>query len=72
MKRDLITCPETGYLEVIEYERTPLGTLIESCSRLERCGVDCARVCAARIDRRSETLDCIVAARIDQPPGEHA
>jgi hypothetical protein len=51
MTRKLITCPETVHLEVIEFEDTALGTVIASCSRLARCGLQCSRVCAALIDR---------------------
>jgi hypothetical protein len=56
---------------VIEYERTPLGTLIASCSRLERCEVECARTCATRIDRHAETSECIFAAPVDPSLSEH-
>jgi hypothetical protein len=38
---------------VIELEDTALGTVIASCSRLARSGLECSRVCAARIDRRA-------------------
>lgn len=48
--RKLITCPDTAHLEVIEYERTELGTLIAGCSRLSRCRLECGRVCAALLD----------------------
>ena len=54
MPRKLITCLETAHLEDIEYEDTPCGMVILSCSRFapncER--VDCPRTCAARLDQR--------------------
>jgi hypothetical protein len=54
MERKLVTCPETAHLEEIEYESTPCGMLIASCSRFQpRRDVECARECAARLDRRS-------------------
>jgi hypothetical protein len=53
MERKLVTCPETAHLEEIEYEATPCGMLIHACSRFEpRSELQCARVCAARLDRR--------------------
>jgi hypothetical protein len=58
MKRKLITCPETVHLEVIEFEDTTLGTVIAQCSRLERCGLQCSRVCAALIDRNASPEPC--------------
>ena len=48
-----ITCPETAHLEEIEYEDTTLGMLVSSCSRYRPCAVECARTCAARLDRRA-------------------
>jgi hypothetical protein len=52
MERKRITCPETSHLELIDYERTPLGSLIAGCSRfLPRCAVACSRECAACMDR---------------------
>jgi hypothetical protein len=53
MPRKLITCPETAHLEDIEYEHTPLGMVIVSCSRFAPdCEPRCARLCAARLDAR--------------------
>lgn len=49
MQRELILCPETGYLEELDYERTELGVLVERCTRQVRCG-ECARLCAVRMD----------------------
>jgi hypothetical protein len=48
-----ITCPETAHLEEIEYEDTSLGMLLSACSRYRPCVVECARTCAARLDRRA-------------------
>jgi hypothetical protein len=56
--RKLITCPETVHLEVIEFEDTELGTVITSCSRLARCGLECTRVCAALIDTHASPDPC--------------
>lgn len=54
MERKLVTCPETAHLEEIEYETSPCGMLIASCTRFRPRGdVECARECAARMDRRS-------------------
>jgi menaquinone-dependent protoporphyrinogen IX oxidase len=53
MERKRITCPETGHLEQIDLERTPLGLLIAGCSRFRRpCTLGCSRECAKRMDRR--------------------
>lgn len=73
MERKLITCPETDCFEVIEYESTPLGAVITSCSRMERCGVECTRLCGARLDHRAPdsinpetgSLVCIVPYELD-------
>jgi hypothetical protein len=52
MERKNITCPESAHLEEVEYERTPLGVVINSCSRFEpACNVRCAAECARRMDR---------------------
>jgi len=50
----LITCPETAHLEMIDYETSPFGMLIRSCSQLRAScdGTTCPRTCAARLDRR--------------------
>jgi hypothetical protein len=50
MERKLVLCPETGKLEELEIERTKLGVLVNHCSRLDRCGIECARLCALRMD----------------------
>jgi hypothetical protein len=48
-----ITCPEFAHLEMIVYEDTPFGMLIDACTRFEPgCPLTCARTCAARLDRR--------------------
>jgi len=53
MAYQLVTCPETARLEMIEYEDSPLGMLIIECSRF-RPPYDptCPRTCAARLDSR--------------------
>jgi len=52
MASRLVTCPETGHLERIEYQIHHLGLLIDACSRFcPADGVDCPRTCAARLDR---------------------
>ncbi|MBV8762923.1 MAG: hypothetical protein JO257_36900 [Deltaproteobacteria bacterium] len=50
--RKRITCPETGHLEEVELERTPLGLLVTGCSRFGAGPVACPRECARRMDRR--------------------
>jgi hypothetical protein len=61
MERKRITCPETAHLEEVDIEQTPLGVLIEGCSRFQpRCNVQCARCCAALMDvrdKRDDSLD---------------
>jgi hypothetical protein len=49
----LVTCPESAHLEMIIYEDTPLGLLIDACTRFQPgCMMKCPRTCAARLDRR--------------------
>jgi hypothetical protein len=49
----LVTCPESAHLEEIDIEVDPLGALVTRCSAFSPCeAVDCARTCAARLDRR--------------------
>ena len=50
----LVTCPETVQLETIGYEDTPLGMVIDSCSRFRPGPVVCPGTCAARLDRREQ------------------
>jgi len=52
----LVTCPESGHLELIELADHPLGLLIGDCSSWHGCG-ECARTCAARMDRKLRDLD---------------
>ncbi|MCA9680502.1 MAG: hypothetical protein H6709_07350 [Kofleriaceae bacterium] len=56
MAYQLITCPETAHLELIEYEQVPLGRLVQACSRFRppHC-VRCPRTCTARLDRRARS-----------------
>lgn len=69
MERKRITCPETFHLELIDYERTPLGVVIDGCSRfLPRCAVGCSRLCAAMMDRREYRTD--PESREDEHAGE--
>lgn len=51
-ERKRITCPETGSLEEVELERTPLGLIITGCSRYRDGALACPRECARRMDRR--------------------
>jgi hypothetical protein len=54
MPYQLVTCPETAHLELIEYEATPIGMLILACSQFRPPGcLSCPRTCAARIDGRA-------------------
>jgi len=52
MANMLVTCPESGHLERIDYELHPFGMLISACSSFCEDRPDCPRVCAARLDRR--------------------
>lgn len=53
----LVTCPETAHLELIEYDDTPCGLVIQACSRYRpACATECSRVCAARLDRKRAEL----------------
>ena len=53
MPYQLVTCPETAHLEMIEYEALPIGMLIIECTRSRPAGcLGCSRTCAARFDRR--------------------
>lgn len=51
IERKRITCPESGHLEEIELERTPLGLLVTGCSRYGERPIGCPRECARRMDR---------------------
>jgi len=53
MESKRITCPESGHLETIDYERTPCGIVIDACSRFDpACAVGCGAECARRLDLR--------------------
>jgi hypothetical protein len=52
MERRALTCPMTAHLEVIDYERTSLGILVEGCTRFSPGDVRCNRECSRRLDRR--------------------
>jgi len=56
--RRLVTCPETGHLEELEYESSPFGMLILACTRFRpACAIECPGTCAARFDRRERPAD---------------
>lgn len=53
MERKSITCPDTAHLEDIEYERTPFGLVVHSCTRFDPAyAVRCEGECARRMDRK--------------------
>lgn len=53
MASRFISCPDSGYLEEIEYEDHALGMLVTSCTRFSpACALDCGRLCVAALDRR--------------------
>jgi menaquinone-dependent protoporphyrinogen IX oxidase len=52
MERKQTTCPETGRLEEVELDRTPLGLIVTGCSRYRDGALACPRECARRMDRR--------------------
>ncbi|HWU88133.1 MAG TPA: hypothetical protein VN253_12690 [Kofleriaceae bacterium] len=55
MAYQLVTCPETARVEIVEHDETPCGTLILGCSSFgAHCAMDCPRTCAARLDRRRD------------------
>lgn len=78
MKR-LVTCPETGHLEEIEYEVDPVDGHIlgaHGCSRHQRNGdVRCGQICVVRLNARLAT---VMAAERDarlaagRPARDHA
>jgi menaquinone-dependent protoporphyrinogen IX oxidase len=52
MERKRITCPETGRLEDVELDRTPLGLIVTGCSSHRDDAFACPCECARRMDRR--------------------
>ncbi|MEO6773709.1 MAG: hypothetical protein ABI467_11930 [Kofleriaceae bacterium] len=51
-----ITCPETAHLETIDYETSPVGMLIRTCSGHQTTReATCPRTCAARLDKRDRS-----------------
>jgi hypothetical protein len=70
MATKLLTCPETAHLEMVEYQTHPFGMLIDACSRFRPpCEVNCARTCAARLDRRAAL--CGDATSAEVPHAKH-
>jgi hypothetical protein len=70
MAYQLVTCPETAHLELIEYEQEALGLLIAACSRFRPpSALRCPRTCAARLDRRDRVvvLGCGDETQVDVP-----
>ncbi|MBL0217947.1 MAG: hypothetical protein IPQ07_29215 [Myxococcales bacterium] len=56
MASRMVTCPESAHLERIEYETSPFGMLIRTCSgHRSGCEDSCPRTCAARFDRRDRS-----------------
>jgi menaquinone-dependent protoporphyrinogen oxidase len=51
-ERKPVTCPETGHLEQVEFERTPSGLVVVGCSRYRDADLACPRECARRMDCR--------------------
>ena len=51
-ERKRITCPETGLLEQVELDSTPLGHLVTCCGRNPDRELACGRECARRMDHR--------------------
>ena len=52
----MVTCPESAHLERIEYETSPFGMLIRTCSgHRSTCEATCPRTCAARLDQRDRS-----------------
>jgi hypothetical protein len=67
MPYQLVTCPESAHLELIDYADTPCGKLILGCSSFRPpCNVGCPRTCAALLDRRERIVarvqECELAA----------
>lgn len=57
MAYQLVTCPETAHLEMIERDDSPVGMLIVRCSRFRppAC-LACPRTCARNFDRRGREV----------------
>jgi hypothetical protein len=62
----LLTCPENGQLELIDFDEPPCGVLIRECSGWRACSGLCPRTCAARIDRR---LRLVIEPELDESLG---
>jgi len=53
MAYQLLTCPETAHLELVEHEQSECGRIVLACSRFRPpWAVVCPRTCTARLDRR--------------------
>lgn len=76
MERRAITCPLTGQLETIDYERTSVGMIIERCTRFPSGDIKCTCECARRIDRHDRadnddpTERVLVVYAHDRKPAE--
>ena len=58
MRSMLVTCPESGQREEVEYVDSPLGMLITRCTRFSpSCAVTCHRPCVARLNRKRRSID---------------
>ena len=63
--RKPITCPLTGHLETVELEQTPLGVVVERCSRFSPSDrVTCTRECARRLDLRDRAGEDELTERV--------
>jgi hypothetical protein len=63
--RKPITCPLTGHLETVELEHTPLGLVVDRCSRVSPSEhVACTRECSRRLDLRERAGDDAVTERV--------
>lgn len=70
MPYQLVVCPETAHLEMIEYETPSIGMLIIECSRFQPDCLGCPRTCAAHFDQRErEARDRDRAADADDAGG---
>ena len=64
MERKAITCPRTAHLEVIDYERTPLGLVVTGCTQFAPNDVRCTCECARRFDLRDRANNADPTERV--------